>query len=320
MRGMTDDNVAQLDPNSDGLAKPVSFEAKYGADKRRGLVLGGGGIFFVAWQVAYLNGLAKRGVQLAEADIVVGTSAGSVVAAILGSNGLKRFGKQVDWLSHVPALVGLLAPASNFTPSQLRALNLFREATNAEPATVKAIGFAALAAHTPSAEQMRRSTSLTVATRGWTSPALHIVATDVYTAERLVIDAAAQISSIRAAAASSAVPGIFSPQPVHDRFAMDGGTSGSGTHCDVVAGAEKALVVSLGANFTQDIATMTNVVGGLDRELAALALAGTQAVSKGPADFDLKKLMDPSAVPEALALGDSQAAGDAPELVAFWNP
>lgn len=306
-------------PAHDGLAKPVSFEARYGAGSRRGLVLGGGGVFFVAWQVAYLNGLAKRGVQLDRADIIVGTSAGSLVASIMGSGGLRRFGVQVDLIARIPALVGLLAPASHFTPSQLRALNLFREAGDANPDTVRAIGHAALAAHTPSAAEMRRNTSFTVATRGWTSPALHITATDVFTAERLVIDQHAGISSIRAAAASSAVPGIFSPQPILDRFAMDGGTSGSGTHCDVVAGADKALVVALGASIEQEIATMTIQVGSFESELAGLRDAGTEARSKGPLEVDLKKLMDPTAVPEALALGDRQAAADAGEIAAFWN-
>lgn len=198
-------------------------------------------------------------------------------------------------------------------------LNLFREAGDADPETVKAMGFAALAAHAPSAAEMRRSTGLAIATRGWTSPALHIVATDVYTAERLVIDAAAQVSSIRAAAASSAVPGIFSPQPVHDRFAMDGGTSGSCVHCDIVAGAEKALVISLDAGMPQTVPGMTTAPGSTDREMAALAAAGTKALLRGPSTFDVNKLMDPSAVPEALAHGDEQATNDAPEIAAFWN-
>lgn len=43
-----DDEAAQVTPDGDGLAKPVSFEAKYGGRQRRGLVLGGGGVYFVA--------------------------------------------------------------------------------------------------------------------------------------------------------------------------------------------------------------------------------------------------------------------------------
>ncbi|MEV1147602.1 patatin-like phospholipase family protein, partial [Micromonospora sp. NPDC049799] len=47
----------------------------------RALVLGGGGVTGVAWELGLLAGLAERGVDLLGADVVVGTSAGSVVGA-----------------------------------------------------------------------------------------------------------------------------------------------------------------------------------------------------------------------------------------------
>jgi predicted acylesterase/phospholipase RssA len=48
---------------------------------RTALVLGGGGITGIAWEWGILAGLAERGVDLRAADLVVGTSAGSVVGA-----------------------------------------------------------------------------------------------------------------------------------------------------------------------------------------------------------------------------------------------
>jgi NTE family protein len=51
------------------------------------LVLGGGGITGIAWELGILAGLAEAGVDLTDADIVVGTSAGSVVGAQV-TNGL----------------------------------------------------------------------------------------------------------------------------------------------------------------------------------------------------------------------------------------
>ena len=47
----------------------------------RALVLGGGGVTGVAWELGILAGLAEAGVDLTDADLVVGTSAGSVVGA-----------------------------------------------------------------------------------------------------------------------------------------------------------------------------------------------------------------------------------------------
>ena len=49
----------------------------------RALVLGGGGITGIAWELGVIAGLAEAGVRLADADLVVGTSAGSVVGAQL---------------------------------------------------------------------------------------------------------------------------------------------------------------------------------------------------------------------------------------------
>ncbi len=315
----TSEHDAAADPQNEALAKPVSFEARYGEGKQHALVLGGGGVYFVAWQVAYLNGLIKRGVELEKAEIIVGTSAGSVVAAILANRGLKRFGKQVDWISKVPALVGMLAPASDFHPSQQRAIDMFRDADNSRPETIRAIGHAALAANTPSPAEMRRSTGFAVAARGWPSEALHITCVDTYTGERLVVTQDASVSAIRAAAASSAVPGIFSPQRIHDRWCMDGGVSGSGTHCDIASGAGRALVISLSAALKAEKATMTIQPTSLADELTELHRAGTRAFARGPNKVDMTRLMDPQAVPEAIALGEEQAANDAVEMAAFWN-
>src|SRR5260370_5271988 len=47
----------------------------------RALVLGGGGVTGIAWELGMIAGLAERGIDLASADLVVGTSAGSVVGA-----------------------------------------------------------------------------------------------------------------------------------------------------------------------------------------------------------------------------------------------
>lgn len=47
----------------------------------RALVLSGGGLVGVAWESGLLAGLSESGVDLAGADLIVGTSAGSFVGA-----------------------------------------------------------------------------------------------------------------------------------------------------------------------------------------------------------------------------------------------
>ena len=48
-------------------------------------MLGGGGITGIAWELGLLAGLGERGLDLSGADLVVGTSAGSSVAAQIPS-------------------------------------------------------------------------------------------------------------------------------------------------------------------------------------------------------------------------------------------
>ncbi len=48
-------------------------------------MLGGGGITGIAWELGLLAGLAQDGVDLLGADLIVGTSAGSVVGAQITS-------------------------------------------------------------------------------------------------------------------------------------------------------------------------------------------------------------------------------------------
>lgn len=312
-------DIVPPDEASLKFAKPIDFDAGYGDGTNRTLVLGGGGIFFVAWQVAYLNGLKHAGVDLDSSEIVVGTSAGSIVASIVTAGHLERFSKKVSVLSKLPALTNALAPANEYTPSQLRALELFHAAQDNKPETIREIGHAALAASTPSASETRRTLGLTMGIRGWTSDALRITAADCFTGERLVATQDLEMSAVRAASASSSVPGIFAPQPLLDRFCMDGGVSGSGTHCDLIAGAQRTLVISLGATLKTDIALMTVQPDNLEVELSGLEKAGTKTELRGPSELDITRLMDPTAIPEALALGAAQAEADGPTLARFWN-
>ncbi len=54
--------------------------------RRRGLVLGGGGILGGAWAVGALSALRQvHGFEARDADVIVGTSAGSVLAALVGA-------------------------------------------------------------------------------------------------------------------------------------------------------------------------------------------------------------------------------------------
>jgi NTE family protein len=313
-----DGPATPVEQTEDGLAAPIDFGARYGAGASRALCLGGGGLYFIAWQVGYLHCASEAGVDVAAADRIVGTSAGSVVAAVVSAGRLGRLKAQVSALGKVPALLNVLAPATELSPSQDRALQAFSSAPDARPETIRRIGHAALAAVTPDPARMRGNLRLIVTGTSWPNPRLEISCVDAYTAERCILQESAKVHPARACAASSAVPGLFPPQPIGDRRCMDGGVSGTGLHSDRVAGAERALVLSLSDGSNVTVPGMTVAVGSIERELAALAASGTRAFVRGPGTVDVEQLMSPAAVPAALADGARQATADLDELREFW--
>ncbi len=306
--------------DDDGLARPVDATARYGAGQGHTLVLGGGGTYFVAWQVTYLATLAELGVDWGLAETVVGTSAGSIVAAAVTSGRLPRLATEASWLAKVPGAAGAIAPASNLHPSQQRALTMFAAAGDAHPDTVRPIGHAALAAQTPSARAMRRRLRMLLGTGTWPSESLTITATDAYTGERVVVTSAAKVTPARACAASSAVPGLFSPQSVGDRTCMDGGVAGSGTHTDLVAGAARVVVVALSDGTTIPAPTMTLRPSSFAEEMAAVRAQGTEVLELVADPVSPADLMDPQKIPAAVASGAARARHDAEVVRAFWRP
>jgi len=310
---------ADTDPDAtppDGLAVTVDFAAGRGAGLDLGVSCGGGGVFFVAWQVAYLHEMADQGVELAAADRLVGTSAGSIVASVLGAGHLRRFFKEVSLLSKVPKLLGALAPAGDLHPSQLRARDAFALAADNDPDTIRSIGHAALAAQTPAASVMSRNVGVILGSR--TFPAsLHVSCVDTFTGERCVVTRTTKVPIARTVAASSAVPGLFAPQPLGDRRCMDGGVSGSGTHLDLLAGARRVVVLALSDGSDVTTGMMTSAVGSTEAEFNALRGSGSELFVRTPDAVDVAQLMDPAAVPDAIAMGRRQAAADAASLRTF---
>lgn len=193
---------------------------------KRALVLAGGGLAGIAWETGILRGVAEESPSTAEEllnlDVLVGTSAGSTVAAQLGS-GLpieELFDRQVATSSaEIDPGVGI---------DDIAALFL---AAVQQPGTVEQklqhIGRAAL--DTPTVEEAVRRAVIAarLPVHDWPRRTLQITAIDISTGKLVSFDSDSGVSLVDAVAASCAVPGAWPPVTVDGRRYMDGGVASS---------------------------------------------------------------------------------------------
>ncbi len=154
-------------------------------------MLGGGGVYLVSFMMGYFHALKQGGVDLATADIVVGTSAGSLAGAVLSGGRLWRLTAELNIFGEFPKLFAELVPAMNANESQQRARAMAVNAKDADPATIRAIGRAAMAARNPNdSAGYAKTVAHMIGGGAWPSPTLHTTANDCYTGERLVVSRA----------------------------------------------------------------------------------------------------------------------------------
>jgi NTE family protein len=311
----------------DGLAHPIPYTPPLGTGKDRALVLGGGGIYLLSFYVGYFGELLQNGIDVGKADIIVGTSAGSLGGAILAAGKLAALTQELDALGEFPWLFAKLIPNTTPNASQLRASQSAVEAKEPTPETIQAIGRAAMAARNPDGPfQYERAVNAVLGFSNWPSPALHTTANDCYTGERIIVSQEDGIPVDVACAASSSLPGQVGPTWLKNRLCMDGGICQTSTHCDVVAGVKRALVVSLSDGGPDAVAQglrtsgMTNT---LQQEIADLQAGGTETMlvvaGLEPGNAKIDSIMDPKYIAPQIAFGKQRATEDLEKLKTFWG-
>lgn len=206
----------------------------------RALVLGGGGVAGIAWETGILRGIADEAPAVAEAllasDVLVGTSAGSAVAAQIGSGCSldELFARQVaEESAELDPGVGI----DDITELFLAAM--------AEPDVSRKrqrIGAAALMAQTVAEPVRRQVIARRLPSHAWPDRVLRITAIDIAGGELVVFDRASGAPLVDAVAASCAVPGAWPPVTIAERRYMDGGI-GSTINLVVADGCAGAVVL-----------------------------------------------------------------------------
>jgi len=250
------------------------------AGPARGLVLGGGGVAGIAWEIGVLRGLQESGIAVVRWDVVVGTSAGSIVAArVLTDPDLERWhayesraistaedelvaliggrtGRAAVRLSRRSAL-RWVAPAwltwltmeavvrRQARPSPLRAEPLGPGIRRIAPPnrTLARLGALARAARTPAESTFLRVVEEVLAPAVDWPANLLVTAVDTTDGTAVAFDARSGVPLVRAVAASSSVPVIFPPTRALGRSWMDGGMA-STTHAPLAVDADEILVIA----------------------------------------------------------------------------
>jgi len=213
---------------------------------KRALVLAGGGIAGIAWETGVLRGIADESPAtarlLVESDVLVGTSAGSAVAAQLSSGHTldELFDRQVAESS---AEIDSGVDVDAITELFLTALGApYEEPRDKTRQQMQRIGAMALATKTVPAPVRRQVIAQRLPSHDWPDRALRLTAIDVATGELTVFDRESDVDLVDAVAASCAVPGAWPPVTIAGRHYMDGGVASS-VNLVVAADCDRAVVL-----------------------------------------------------------------------------
>jgi NTE family protein len=290
----------------------------------RALVLGGGGSTGNAWLLGIIAGLSDAGLDVTNANLVIGTSAGSTAAA------------QLAGASPGELFAAILAAAPRQQPSAGGADNMLSHnkpvtdhlgrlhriiAASADaPDMRRRVGAGALGMEASQDETMQSRWRATVAARlpiqDWPQRKVLLTAVDAHTGEPEVFDRHSGVDLVDAVAASCSSGFAYR---IGDRQYIDGGYRRN-ENADLAAGYERVLVLSpFGGR------TLTPMDWGLHLAAQVEELqAGGSGVETIFPDSSADQLfganaMDLSLRPAAAQAGYDQGKALAGPLTEFWG-
>ena len=290
----------------------------------RALVLSGGGSVGIAWQSGLVVGLAEAGVALADADAVVGTSAGSAVGAQIALG--RDLSDQIErYRSGGPARgASAGAGGAGATAERMaKLMELMAGSVDASPEERRrTIGRFALEADTGPEDGFVGAFGYL---RGSPWPAGYsCTAVDAETGEFMVWKGQEGVELDRAVASSCSVPGLFPPITINGRRYIDGGMR-SGTNADLAKGHERVVIITLltGSRTAMNAEWAARMQQARDAELQAIESAGGTVHTVGPdeeaASVMGMNLMDGSRLLDAAEAGLRQGKQEADRLREFWG-
>ncbi|MEU2395205.1 patatin-like phospholipase family protein [Streptomyces sp. NPDC007369] len=275
------------------------------------LVLGGGGLTGIGWESGILYGLAQAGVDLFGADLVIGTSAGSLVGAQLTS-GLLTPRELYERQLVDPAGEAVARFGSGLVARYALAMLRSRGAEEYR----RRVGGMALAADTGEEAERRRVLAARLVSHEWPAGRrLLVTAVDALSGRLEAFDRESGAGLVDAVSASCAVPGVWPPVTVGERRYIDGGIR-SAANADLAAGCDRVVILApmtLGSGHVPAPAAQAEQL----RKAGARVLLVTPSAEARKA-FG-RNVLDPARRAPAARAGLAQAARHAAEAAAVWT-
>ena len=295
----------------------------------RALVLGGGGAAGNAWEIGVIAGLFDAGLDVTEADLIIGTSAGSTTAAQISSatrpaellagilaaapqSGIGPVGSDGGRVPNVP-VADLLETTSGIIGVAEDAADMRRR-----------MGAAALEMDAASDGSGQARWRATVAARlpsqRWPERTVLITAVDAHTGEPVVFDRHSGVDLVDAVAASCANGFGVPPYGIGDNRYIDGGYRRSSENADLAAGYGRVLVLSpLGGRTRTPPEWGMHLAAQVDELRARGSRVETILPDSDSRNAFGSNLMDPSTRPPAARAGYNQGRALAEQLTEFWR-
>jgi NTE family protein len=315
--------TASDQPRSGQDRPQVDATNRMRAAGERALVLGGGGSTGNAWLIGVVAGLFEAGLDVTEADLVIGTSAGSTAAAQITS--ATAAGLLADILGVAPQPQTVPA-GSGLGPGPSRSATNHLERTSAIIAAAadaadmrRRMGAAALQLDAASDGSRQARWRATVAARLpsqlWPQRRMLITAVDAQTGEPVVFDRHSGVDLVDAVAASCA-SGF--PYSIGGSRYIDGGYRSNAENADLAAGYARVLVLSpFGGRSRTPVAWGMHLATQVDE----LRARGSRVETIFPESEYMfgANAMDLSLRPPAARAGYNRGKALAGQLAEFWR-
>jgi NTE family protein len=274
----------------------------------RAVVLSGGGAAGGAWMLGIIDTLREEGIDLGDADLIVGTSAGARAAAQLATGVLGQVAGRCrrDGLPATPAPATLgefVAAVMRISAESATELEAARRIANLGP----------LGGRLAPGTERRGWIAAQLPVQEWPVRRLAITAVDAESGQRVAFDAASGVGLVDAVTASGALPGIYPLVQISGRRFADGGVH-SLYNADIAAGHDVVIVLT-------PAPPSDYVRARLDAEIAALGAAAVHVVTAD--EWSLAAIgPDPNsaaAARAALEAGTAQARREIAGLKPVWQ-